>query len=179
MITDIMRIEERSSARDNAHQRSRSRDHPRRREDRRHDDSRDNYYKKDRRDRDNDRRRDDSRNTPRISLAEASIADMLAVLHGPDGRTTPNEFASARGRDHSDRSSDAGSERGSDDSWRSNEEWCGELPPDESGRFSLQPMKVNAGPPPKVAMPAPITGNTGATDSTATLTGIFVPMTDN
>ncbi|GMF48423.1 unnamed protein product [Phytophthora fragariaefolia] len=135
MITDILRIEKRSSTRDNSHQHSRSRDHPRRREDRRHDDSRDNYYKKDRRDRDNDRRRDDSRNTPRISLAEASIADMLAELHCQDGRTTLNEFASARGCDRSDRSSDDGSERGSDDSGCSNEKGGDELPPDESGRF--------------------------------------------
>ncbi|GMF41771.1 unnamed protein product [Phytophthora fragariaefolia] len=127
MITDILRIEERSSARDNSHQHSRSRDHPLRREGRRHDDSRDNRYKKDRRDRANDRRRDDSRNTPIISLAEASIADMLAELHCRDGRTTLN--------DRSDRSSDTGSERGSDNSGRSYEEWCGELSPDESGRY--------------------------------------------
>ncbi|GMF27854.1 unnamed protein product [Phytophthora fragariaefolia] len=133
MITDILRIEERSSTRDNSHQHSRSRDHPRRREDRHHDDSQDNYYKKDRRDRDNDRRRDDSRNTPRISLAEASITDMLAELHCREGRTTLNEFASARGSDGSDRSSDAGSERSSGDSGRSNEEWDDELSPDESG----------------------------------------------
>ncbi|GMF44546.1 unnamed protein product [Phytophthora fragariaefolia] len=135
MITDILRIEERSSTRDNSHQHSRSRDHPRRREARRHDDSRDNYYKKDRRDRDNDRRRDDTRNTPRISLAGASIADMLAELHCRDGRTTRNEFASARGSDRSDRSSDAGSERGSDESGRSYEEWGDELSPDENGRY--------------------------------------------
>ncbi|GMF41159.1 unnamed protein product [Phytophthora fragariaefolia] len=135
MTTDILRIEERSSARDNSLQHFRSRDHPRRREDRRHDDSRHNYHKKDRQGRDNDRRRDDSRNTPRISLAEASIADMLAELRCRDGRTTLNEFASARGSDHSDQSSDAGSERDSDDSWRSNEEWGDELSPDESGRY--------------------------------------------
>ncbi|GMF45633.1 unnamed protein product [Phytophthora fragariaefolia] len=108
---------------------SRSRDHPRRREDRCHDDSRDNYYKKDQRDRDNDRRRDDSRNTPSISLAEASFADMLAELHCRDGRTTLNEFASAPASDRSDRSSDDGSERGSDDSGRSYVEWGDELSP--------------------------------------------------
>ncbi|GMF52017.1 unnamed protein product [Phytophthora fragariaefolia] len=115
MITDILRIEERSSARDSSHQHSRGRDHPRRRDDRRHDDSRDDYYKKDRQDRDNDRRRDDSRNTPKLSLEEASIADMLAELHCRDGRTTQTEFTSARGSDRSDRSSGAGSEQGSDD----------------------------------------------------------------
>ncbi|GMF31089.1 unnamed protein product [Phytophthora fragariaefolia] len=86
MTTDILRIEERSSDRDSSHQHSRGRDYPRRREDRRHDDSRDGYHKKDGRDRDNDRRRDDSQNTLRISLAEALIADMLAELHCRDGR---------------------------------------------------------------------------------------------
>ncbi|GMF42271.1 unnamed protein product [Phytophthora fragariaefolia] len=60
---------------------------------------------------------------------------MLAELHCRDGRTTLNEFASARESDRSDRSSDAGSERGSDDSGRSYEEWGDELSPDESGRY--------------------------------------------
>ncbi|GMF41650.1 unnamed protein product [Phytophthora fragariaefolia] len=59
---------------------------------------------------------------------------MLAELHYQDGRTTQTEFTSARGSDHSDRSGDAGSEQGPDDSWRSNEEWGDEFPPDESGR---------------------------------------------
>ncbi|GMF50323.1 unnamed protein product [Phytophthora fragariaefolia] len=72
---------------------------------------------------------------PRIFLAEALIADMLAELHCRDVRTTQPEFTSARGSDRSDRSSDEGSEQGSDDSWRSNEEWDDELPPDESGRY--------------------------------------------
>ncbi|GMF52907.1 unnamed protein product [Phytophthora fragariaefolia] len=76
-----------------------------------------------------------TRNTPKLSLAEASIADMLAELHCRDCRTTLNEFASARGSDRSDRSSDTGSERGSDDSGRSYEEWGNELSQDESGRY--------------------------------------------
>ncbi|GMF37920.1 unnamed protein product [Phytophthora fragariaefolia] len=175
MITDILRIEERSTTRDNSHQHSRSRDH--RREDRRHDDSRDNYYKKDRRDRDNERRRDDSRNTPRASLAEASIADMLAELHCRDGRTTLNEFASARGSDRGDRSSDAGSERGSDDSGRRTKNGATSYPQTRADDISPQPMKANAEPPLKVPMPAPITDNTGVTDSTATSIRILVPMT--
>ncbi|GMF46671.1 unnamed protein product [Phytophthora fragariaefolia] len=45
--------------------------------------------------------------------------------------------------------------------------------------ISLQPMKASAESPLRVPMLVPITGNTGVTDSTATSTGILVPMTDN
>ncbi|GMF29474.1 unnamed protein product [Phytophthora fragariaefolia] len=71
---------------------------------------------------------------------------MLAELHCRDGRTTLNEFASARGSDRSDRSSDDGSERGSDDSGRSYEEWGDELSPDENGRYLAAANETSAEP---------------------------------
>ncbi|GMF22659.1 unnamed protein product [Phytophthora fragariaefolia] len=68
-----------------------------------------------------------------IHELEEMITDILRIEERSTPRTT--EFTSARGRDRSDRSSYAGSEQGSDGSWRSNEEWGDKLPPDERGRY--------------------------------------------
>ncbi|GMF50949.1 unnamed protein product [Phytophthora fragariaefolia] len=85
---------------------------------------------------------------------------MLAELHGLDGRTTQTEFTTVRGSDRSDRSSDAGSERGSDDSWRLNEEWGTSCHQTRTDDMSLQPIKVNTEPPLRAPMLVPITDNT-------------------
>ncbi|KAG6614614.1 uncharacterized protein IUM83_04154 [Phytophthora cinnamomi] len=96
MINDILRLEERGQSRETSAYPPRSRESTRRRDDKRPEASRDSYrrddrrtdssrdgYRRDRydrRDRDFDRRRDDSRHVPRISLAEASLADMMTEL---------------------------------------------------------------------------------------------------
>ncbi|GMF30389.1 unnamed protein product [Phytophthora fragariaefolia] len=82
IINDILKSEERGSTRETSAYLSRGRDRSHGRDERRAETSRDGY-RRDRHDRHGrgyDRRMDDSRHTPRISLAEASLSEMMAEL---------------------------------------------------------------------------------------------------
>ncbi|KAE9260542.1 hypothetical protein PR003_g34322, partial [Phytophthora rubi] len=123
----MLKIEERTTTRDSTPLRPRARDQPRRREDRRYDDSRrrddrrrdearDATSRRDRRERDYERRRDDSRNVARVTLAEASVADIVAELQVRDARDVPSDRMSSRQHFHGDRGSEEASDDGSEDS---------------------------------------------------------------
>ncbi|KAG6622358.1 uncharacterized protein IUM83_05252 [Phytophthora cinnamomi] len=155
MIQEILKIDERSSSRESSLPHPRARDasrrrddrrrddlrrherseDARRRDDRRRDDSRDAYNRRDRRERDYERRHDDSRNMPRVSLAEASVADIVAELHGRDTRDTRSELQQQRHRYDGDSNSEDGSEHGSDDSQRFGEDWGDSYSSDESDHY--------------------------------------------
>ncbi|EGZ06488.1 hypothetical protein PHYSODRAFT_532075 [Phytophthora sojae] len=139
MIIEMLKVEERQSSRESSQSRSKAREPSRRRDDRRPDDSRrrddrrrqdtrDGYRRDDsrtghsrgdRRERDYERRRDDSRIVPRVTLADASVEDIVAELQGRDARSTSTGRDSTRQQFSDD--SDAASDRGSDDSWYSEE----------------------------------------------------------
>ncbi|EGZ09339.1 hypothetical protein PHYSODRAFT_339685 [Phytophthora sojae] len=139
MIIERLKVEERQSSGESSQSRSKAREPSRRRDDRRPDDSRrrddrrrqdtrDGYRRDDsrtghsrgdRRERDYERRRDDSRNVPRVTLADASVEDIVAELQGRDARSTSTGRDSARQQFNDD--SDAASDQGSDDSWYSEE----------------------------------------------------------
>ncbi|EGZ27308.1 hypothetical protein PHYSODRAFT_257631 [Phytophthora sojae] len=93
MINDILKSEERG------------RDQPRRRDDRRHEASRDSYRRD--RDRGYERRREDSRHVPRISRAEASLSDLVAELQVRGTKGGRAERSSPRRTPYSDSESDA------------------------------------------------------------------------
>ncbi|KAE9114990.1 hypothetical protein PF007_g10171 [Phytophthora fragariae] len=127
MIVEMLKIEERTTTRDSMPSRPRARDQPRRREDRRYDDSRrrddrrrdetrDATNRRDRRERDYERHRDDSRNVPRVTLAEASVADIVAELQVRDARDVPSDRMSSRQHFHGDSGSEEASDDGSGDS---------------------------------------------------------------
>ncbi|KAE8887519.1 hypothetical protein PF003_g28535 [Phytophthora fragariae] len=111
MINDILKSEERRTPREGSAYPTksrdsyppRSRDSSRRRDDRRPEVTRDPYRRDrsdrpDRREREFDRRRDDSRNVPRISLAEATLSDLMTELQvrtparGQAGRPTQTRY---------------------------------------------------------------------------------------
>ncbi|EGZ06825.1 hypothetical protein PHYSODRAFT_529890, partial [Phytophthora sojae] len=100
MINGILKSEERGQSRETSYHHSRSRDQPRRRDDRRHEASRDSYRRdRDRgyeRRREDSRRRDDSRHVPRISLAEASLSDLVAFTKGTMNRETNSRESNPR-----------------------------------------------------------------------------------
>ncbi|KAG6615278.1 uncharacterized protein IUM83_15260 [Phytophthora cinnamomi] len=143
MTQAILKIDERISSRQSSLSHSRARDASRQRDDRRRDDSRrherskdtrrrddrrrddlrDAYNRRDRRERGYERRLYDSRNMPRVSLAEASVADIIAELHERDTRDTRSELQQQRHRYDGDSNSEDGSEHGSDDSQRCGEDW--------------------------------------------------------
>ncbi|GMF43181.1 unnamed protein product [Phytophthora fragariaefolia] len=82
IVNDILKSEERGSTRETSAYLSRGRDRSHGRDERRAETSRDGY-RRDRHDghgRGYDHRMDDSRHTPRISLAEASLSEMMAEL---------------------------------------------------------------------------------------------------
>ncbi|KAG6592638.1 Eukaryotic/viral aspartic protease [Phytophthora cinnamomi] len=124
MINDILKLEERGQPRETPAYPPRSRESTRRRDDKRPEASRDSYrrddrrtdssrdgYRRDRydrRDRDFDRRRDDSRHVPRISLAEASLADMMTELQVRGSRGGRTERSSPRRHSYSSSESEAG-----------------------------------------------------------------------
>ncbi|KAG6586900.1 Eukaryotic/viral aspartic protease [Phytophthora cinnamomi] len=110
MINDILKLEERGQSRETSAYPPRSRESTRRRDDRRTDSSRDGYRRDryDRRDRDFDRRRDDSRHVPRISLAEASLADMMTELQVRGSRGGRTERSSPRRHSYSSSESEDG-----------------------------------------------------------------------
>ncbi|KAG6590564.1 uncharacterized protein IUM83_18355 [Phytophthora cinnamomi] len=142
-IQEILKIDERNSSRESSLPHSRARDvsrrrgdrrrddsrrherseDARRREDRRRDDSRDAYNRRDRRERDYERRRGDSRNMPRVSLAEASVTDIIAELHRRNMRDARSDLRHPRHRYNNVSNSEDGSEHGSDDSQCSGEDW--------------------------------------------------------
>ncbi|GMF57141.1 unnamed protein product [Phytophthora fragariaefolia] len=82
IINDILKSEERSSTRETSASLSRGRARSHGRDERRAETSRDGYRwdRHDRHGRGYDRRMDDSRHTHRISLAEASLSEMMAEL---------------------------------------------------------------------------------------------------
>ncbi|GMG16549.1 unnamed protein product [Phytophthora fragariaefolia] len=79
IINDILKSEERGSTRETSAYLSRGRDRSHDRDMRRAETPRDGY-RRDRHGRGYDRRMDDSRHTPPISLAEASLSEMMAEL---------------------------------------------------------------------------------------------------
>ncbi|EGZ29606.1 hypothetical protein PHYSODRAFT_469588 [Phytophthora sojae] len=123
MIIEMLKVEERQSSRESSQSRSKAREPPRRRDGSRdgyrRDDSRTGHSRGDRRERDYERRRDDSRNVPRVTLADASVEDIVVELQGWDARNTSTGRDSARQQFSDD--SDAASDQGSDDSWYSDE----------------------------------------------------------
>ncbi|KAJ8524492.1 hypothetical protein ON010_g16626 [Phytophthora cinnamomi] len=143
MIQAILKIDERISSRQSSLSHSRARDasrqrddrrrddsrsherseDTRRRDDRRRDDSRDVYNRRDRRERGYERRRYDSRNMLRVSLAEASVADIIAELHGRNMRDARSDLQHPRHQYNDVSNSEDGSEHGSDDSQCSGEDW--------------------------------------------------------
>ncbi|KAG6610540.1 uncharacterized protein IUM83_06545 [Phytophthora cinnamomi] len=158
MIQEILKIDERNSSRESSLPHSRARDASRRRDDRRRDgsrrhehsedtrqrddrrrdDSRDAYNRRDRRERDYERRRGDSRNMPRVSLAEASVADIVAELHERDTRDTRDTRSELHQQCHrydGDSNSEDGSEHGSDDSQRCGEDWGDSYSSDGSDHY--------------------------------------------
>ncbi|KAE8961819.1 hypothetical protein PR001_g29921 [Phytophthora rubi] len=111
MINDILKSEERRTPREGSAYPTksrdsyppRSRDSSRRRDDRRPEVTRDPYRRDrsdrpDRREREFDRRRDDSRSVQRISLAEATLSDLMTELQvrtparGQAGRPTQTRY---------------------------------------------------------------------------------------
>ncbi|KAE9130345.1 hypothetical protein PF010_g3883 [Phytophthora fragariae] len=111
MINDILKSEERRTPREGSAYPTkgrdgyppRSRDNSRRRDDRRPEVTRDPYRqdrsdRPDRREREFDRRRDDSRSVPRLSLAEATLSDLMTELQvrtparGQAGRPTQMRY---------------------------------------------------------------------------------------
>lgn len=144
MIVEMLKIDERNTGRGQLQSRSRDAsrrrddrriDDSRRRDDRRNDDSRRGYDSRDRRERSYERRRDDSRNMPRVSLADASMDDLLAEIQGRGDRNARGELTSTRGRAYSDESSDGESDRGSINSWGADSDLSDGYLSEEDGRY--------------------------------------------
>ncbi|KAG6623927.1 uncharacterized protein IUM83_02077 [Phytophthora cinnamomi] len=145
VIRATLKIDERNSSRESPLHHARARDASRRRDDKHRDDSRRHErsedtprredLRRDRRERDSERRREDYRNMPRVSLAEASVADIVTELHGRDTRGTRSELQQQRHRYNGDSNSEDGSEHGSDDSQRYDEDWGDSYSSDESDHY--------------------------------------------
>ncbi|GMF34049.1 unnamed protein product [Phytophthora fragariaefolia] len=98
IINDILKSEERGSTRETSVYLSRGRDRSHGRDERRAETPRDGY-RRDRHDRHGrgyDRRMDDSRHTPRISLAEASLSEMMAELQVRESKYGRTECLKSR-----------------------------------------------------------------------------------
>ncbi|GMF32464.1 unnamed protein product [Phytophthora fragariaefolia] len=118
IINDILKSEERSSTTETSVYLSRGRNRSHGRDVRRTENSRDGYrwYRHNRQGRVYDRRSDDSRHTSRISLAEASLSEMMAELQVRESNYVRSErsksrdmrrsFADSSGEDVEDRSTD-------------------------------------------------------------------------
>ncbi|KAG2886255.1 hypothetical protein PC114_g8538 [Phytophthora cactorum] len=104
MIMDILKIEERTTSREPTQLNSRSREHSRRREKRRHEDSRGGYGCRERRERDYGRRRDDSRNQPRVTLAETMDDEAHSDREPHEARGNRSNYHPQRYADSSDES---------------------------------------------------------------------------
>ncbi|GMF16055.1 unnamed protein product [Phytophthora fragariaefolia] len=97
-INDILKSEERGSTRETSAYLSPGRDRSHGRDERRAETPRDGY-RRDRHDRHGrgyDRRMDDSRHTPRISLAEASLSEMMAELQFCESKHGRSERSKSR-----------------------------------------------------------------------------------
>ncbi|GMF55661.1 unnamed protein product [Phytophthora fragariaefolia] len=98
IINDILKSEERGSTRETSAYLSRGRDRSHGRDERRAETPRDGY-RRDRHDRHGrgyDRRMDDSRHTPHISLAEASLSEMMAELQVRESKYGRSERSKSR-----------------------------------------------------------------------------------
>ncbi|GMF45070.1 unnamed protein product [Phytophthora fragariaefolia] len=98
IINDILKSEERGSTRETSAYLSRGRDRSHGRDERRAETPRDGY-RRDRHDRHGrgyDRRMDDPRHTPRISLAEASLSEMMAELQVRESKYGRSERSKSR-----------------------------------------------------------------------------------
>ncbi|GMF32075.1 unnamed protein product [Phytophthora fragariaefolia] len=98
IIIDILKSEERGSTRENSANLSRGRDRSHGRDERRAETPRDGYRRDrhDRHERGYDRRMDDSRHTSRISLAEASLSEMMAELQVRESKYGRSERPKSR-----------------------------------------------------------------------------------
>ncbi|GMF36156.1 unnamed protein product [Phytophthora lilii] len=123
-------------------------------EHRRREDSRDHYNRRDRRERQYDRRRDDSRNVPRVTLAEASVADIFAELQERPGSLQRNIANSG---------SEADSDELSNDSLQLSDTAVMDTPPTGAADISRQLTKVKDELLPKVHSHVPTTEAQGVT----------------
>ncbi|ETO58903.1 hypothetical protein F444_22721, partial [Phytophthora nicotianae P1976] len=96
IIEDMIKGKERMAKRDGMPRHSRSRDS--------RDTRREESYRRDRRD--SDRRRDDYRNQPRVTLAEASLDDLLAELEGREATQGTVELSDEEGDSYVDDTED-------------------------------------------------------------------------
>ncbi|GMF41117.1 unnamed protein product [Phytophthora fragariaefolia] len=98
IINDILKSEERSSTRETYAYISRGRDHSHGRDERRTETPRDGYRRDshDRHGRGYDRRMDGPRHTPRISVAEASLSEMMAELQVRESKYGRSEHSKSR-----------------------------------------------------------------------------------
>ncbi|KAG3142681.1 hypothetical protein PI126_g14946 [Phytophthora idaei] len=93
IIEDVLKGKERMAKRDGVTRNSRSRDS-------RRDEPHDRQSRRDRRE--SDRRRDDYRNTPRVTLADASLDDLLAELEGREATRGGTERSDGEHHAHKD-----------------------------------------------------------------------------
>ncbi|KAF1779683.1 hypothetical protein GQ600_13196 [Phytophthora cactorum] len=93
IIEDVLKGKERMAKRDGVTRHSRSRDS-------RRDEPHDRQSRRDRRE--SDRRRDDYRNTPRVTLADASLDDLLAELEGREATRSGTERSDGEHHAHED-----------------------------------------------------------------------------
>ncbi|KAG2759441.1 hypothetical protein Pcac1_g28522 [Phytophthora cactorum] len=93
IIEDVLKGKERMAKRDGVTRHSRSRDS-------RRDEPHDRQSRRDRRE--PDRRRDDYRNTPRVTLADASLDDLLAELVGREATRSGTERSDGEYHAHED-----------------------------------------------------------------------------
>ncbi|KAF1794590.1 hypothetical protein GQ600_24007 [Phytophthora cactorum] len=100
IIEDVLKGKERMAKRDGVTRHSRSRDS-------RRDEPHDRQSRRDRRE--SDRRRDDYRNTPRVTLADASLDDLLAELEGREATRSGTERSDGEHHAHEDDQDDDGS----------------------------------------------------------------------
>ncbi|GMF23075.1 unnamed protein product [Phytophthora fragariaefolia] len=119
IINDIPKSEERSSTRETSAYFPRGRDRSHGRDELRAETSRDGYRRNrhDRYGRGYDHRMDDSRHTPRISLAEASLSEMMAELQVRESKYGRSEHLKSRDmrRSLEDSSSEDVEDRSTDD----------------------------------------------------------------
>ncbi|KAG2923356.1 hypothetical protein PC114_g4800 [Phytophthora cactorum] len=93
IIEDVLKGKERMAKRDGVDRHSRSRDS-------RRDEPHDRQSRRDRRE--PDRRRDDYRNTPSVTLADASLDDLLAELEGREATRSGTERSDGEHHAHKD-----------------------------------------------------------------------------
>ncbi|GMF53853.1 unnamed protein product [Phytophthora fragariaefolia] len=148
IINDILTSEERSSTRENSAYLSRGRDRSHGRDERRAKTSRDGYRqdRHDRHGREYDRRMDNSRHTPRISLAEASLSELMAELQVRKSKYGKSERSKTRDmrRSLEDISSEDGEDRLTDND-QSGSDYA-EPPSTETGFVPIGPPQL-ASPP--------------------------------